>query len=46
MDPCYRVSGRGGLASATVIAEEGQLCDALSTSLYAMGAERAIEYWR
>ena len=35
-----------GLASATVIADEGRLCDALSTSLYVMGMERAIEYWQ
>lgn len=46
IDPATGYPAESGLASATVIAEEGQLCDALSTSLYVMGAERAIEYWR
>lgn len=30
----------------TVVAEEGKLCDALSTSLFVMGQERATDYWR
>lgn len=35
-----------GLASVTVIAPEGKLCDALSTAFYAMGKEKAEAYWR
>lgn len=46
IDPDTGYPAESGLASATVIAEEGRLCDALSTSLYVMGADRAIEYWR
>ena len=46
IDPATGYPAKSGLASATVIAEEGRLCDALSTSLYVMGTERAIEYWR
>lgn len=46
IDPATGYPAESGLASATVIAEEGRLCDALSTSLYVMGAERAIEYWQ
>lgn len=46
IDPATGYPAESGLASATVIAEDGRLCDALSTSLYVMGAKRAIEYWR
>lgn len=46
IDPATGYPAESGLASATVIAEEGRLCDALSTSLYVIGTERAIEYWR
>ena len=46
IDPDTGYPAESGLASATVIAKEGRLCDALSTSLYVMGTERAIEYWR
>lgn len=33
------------LASVTIIAKEGKLCDALSTSLFVMGLEDAVSYW-
>lgn len=46
IDPTTGHPAESGLASATVIADEGRLCDALSTSLYVMGMERAIEYWQ
>lgn len=35
-----------GLVSATVIAEEGRICDALSTALFVMGLDRAVDYWQ
>lgn len=34
------------LASVTIIAREGKLCDALSTSLFVMGLDKATDYWR
>ena len=46
IDPTTGHPAESGLASVTVIADEGRLCDALSTSLYVMGTERAIEYWQ
>ena len=36
----------GGLVSVSIISENGMLADALSTSLYLMGEEKAAEYWR
>jgi thiamine biosynthesis lipoprotein len=34
-----------GFLSVTVIGKEGTLCDGLSTSLFAMGPEKAFELW-
>lgn len=35
-----------GLLSVTIVAQEGKLCDALSTSLFVMGLDKAAAYWR
>lgn len=37
---------QNGLASVTVISENGLICDGLSTALFAMGEDRAITYWK
>lgn len=46
INPSTGYPAESGLASVTVIAEEGRLCDALYTSLFVMGLDRATEYWK
>ena len=46
IDPSTGYPAESGLASVTIIAEEGRLCDALSTSLYVMGLDKAVAYWK
>ncbi len=46
MDPATGAPARSGVISATIIAHDGGLCDGLSTSLFVMGVEKALDYWR
>lgn len=46
IDPFTGKPAESGLASVSIIAKEGKLCDALSTAVYVMGPEKATEYWR
>ncbi|MBR0144563.1 MAG: FAD:protein FMN transferase [Clostridia bacterium] len=46
LDPETLSPAESGLVSATVVARNGFLADALSTALFVMGPERAADYWR
>ncbi|MCH5207848.1 MAG: FAD:protein FMN transferase [Oscillospiraceae bacterium] len=46
IDPATGFPVDNDLLSVTVIANDGTLCDALSTALFVMGCEKAEQYWR
>lgn len=46
LDPETGKPADSGLVSVTIVGNEGRLCDALSTAVYVMGAEKAEQLWR
>ena len=50
IDPATGAPAQSGLTSITVVAEDevgnGTMCDALSTALFVMGEEKALDFWR
>lgn len=46
IDPETGYSANNGLSSVTIVSEKGMLADGLSTSMYIMGLDNAIAYWK
>lgn len=46
LDPRTGYPADSDLLSVTVISEDGAKADALSTALYIMGREKAVDYWK
>lgn len=46
IDPSTGYPANHGLTSVTIVSSDGTLADALSTSLFVMGKDKAIEYWQ
>ena len=46
LDPATGKPAHSGLVSVTIVGKEGRLCDALSTSLFVMGLDKATELWK
>ena len=45
IDPRTGYPAESGLLSVTIVSEDGTLADALSTALFIMGRDEAINYW-
>ncbi|MCX4347591.1 MAG: FAD:protein FMN transferase [Lachnospiraceae bacterium] len=46
LDPATGYPAGAGLLCATVVSADGTLADGLSTAVFIMGMERAVEFWR
>lgn len=46
VDPSTGYPANNGLKSVTIVTKDGMLADGLSTSIYIMGYEKGVEYWR
>ena len=46
IDPATGKPSNSGLTSVTIVSKDGTLADGLSTSLFVMGKDKAIAYWK
>ena len=46
IDPSTGYPAENGLISVTIVSADGTLADGLSTSLFVMGKDKAVDYWR
>ena len=46
IDPSTGYPAKSGLISVSIVSADGTLADGLSTSLFIMGKEEALDYWR
>lgn len=46
LNPTTGKPAHSGLVSVTIVGKEGKLCDALSTSIFVMGLDKATELWK
>ncbi len=46
IDPATGAPTQKDLVSVTIVGDSGTLCDGLSTALFVMGREDALDYWR
>lgn len=46
IDPETGRPARSGLVQAAIVSQESRLCDALSTAIFVMGLDEAVDYWQ